>query len=57
MDTKQVAELLKVDEQTIRRWIAARRLEAYDIGKEYRVSQEALQRFLETIKVQAGEGK
>jgi excisionase family DNA binding protein len=42
----QTAELLKVRESTIRALIHDKRLRAVKIGKEWRIAQEDLERFL-----------
>lgn len=47
---EELAEKLKVSEQTIRLWIREGRLEAYKFGRAHRVPAEALQRFLEQSK-------
>jgi excisionase family DNA binding protein len=60
MTPSHVAEKLGVNPRTVRRWIAAGRLEAFEIprgrwGKsEYRITQEALDKFLSE---QPGEGR
>lgn len=42
---KEVAEMLKVNERTVRRWIRAGRLPAVRFGRQLRISAEALQKF------------
>jgi excisionase family DNA binding protein len=44
---KDIAELLQVDEQTVRRWIKEGRLAAVKLGLEWRVRQTDLDEFLE----------
>lgn len=46
MTTKQVAKRLNTDEETVRRRIRNRELEAYRMGRDYRISEKALQEFL-----------
>ena len=48
--TFDVAEMLSCNVETIRRWIKSNKLEAYRFGKEYKISQEQLNKFLETGK-------
>lgn len=45
---EEIAEILKVHEQTIRGWLRAGRLEGVQIGRRagWRVSESALNRFL-----------
>lgn len=44
---KDVADLLKVSEVTVRRWIKEGDLRAIDIGKGWRISAEDLDAFLD----------
>lgn len=57
MTIKEVAELLRVNKMTIYRYIKAGKIEAYKIGKDFRVSKIELDKFLEKIKVQRRDGK
>jgi excisionase family DNA binding protein len=41
-----VAEILKVTPKTVRDMIARKQLKALKIGREYRVSEEQLQQFI-----------
>ena len=59
MDSKQekefykaedLAELLDVNIMTIYRYIKAKRLKAYKIGKEYRIDKKEFKRFLDNVK-------
>ena len=43
---REVAGYLQVDEKTIRRWIGARNLPAFKLGRQWRVAEKDLQRFL-----------
>ena len=45
--TKEIAGILKMDDETIRRYIYRKELKAYKIGKEWRIKSEDLQEFLE----------
>lgn len=44
---KEIADLLKVNEATVRRWIKDGELRAIDIGKGWRIGPEDLYAFLE----------
>ena len=44
---REVAELLKVSEVTVRPWIRDRELRAMDIGKGWRIGAEDLHAFLD----------
>lgn len=43
---EQVAELLQVHWQTVLNYIKSGRLEALQLGKGYRISQDALNKFI-----------
>lgn len=43
---QEVAELLKVKYLTIFRWVRSGKLPAYKFGKQYRVSKQILQKFI-----------
>jgi excisionase family DNA binding protein len=45
---RDVADRLKVSEQTVRRWVKSGRLKAYKPGLEYRIQASDLQGFLES---------
>jgi excisionase family DNA binding protein len=47
LTTHDVAEILRVNEATVRAWIKARDLRAFHIGREWRVAQGDLERFLD----------
>ena len=44
--TEEVADILKYDVQTIRRFIREGKITAYKVGKEYRIKEEDLDIFL-----------
>ena len=44
---KEIADLLKVNEATVRRWIKDGELRAIDIGKGWRIGPDDLDAFLE----------
>lgn len=43
----EVAVMLKVVYLTVYRWVRAGKLQAYKVGKQYRISKEQLDLFLE----------
>jgi PTS system nitrogen regulatory IIA component len=47
MRTRQVAEVLQVSEQTIRRWIADGTLPAFRVRGEYRIPREVIERMID----------
>jgi excisionase family DNA binding protein len=48
LSLEDVAERLKVSDQTVRRWAKSGRLKAYKPGLEWRIAPEDLEAFLET---------
>ena len=48
---EDLAEKLDVNIMTIYRYIKAKRLKAYKIGKEYRIDKEEFNRFLENTRI------
>lgn len=48
LSTEEVAERLQVDEQTVRRWIKHGKLDAFKIGRAWRISPAALEALLES---------
>jgi excisionase family DNA binding protein len=50
---EEVAERLKVSHMTVYRWIKARKLGAYKIGGEYRITEGDIDRFLEARRIGA----
>ena len=42
----EVAEKLQLNPETIRRYIIAKELEAYKFGRNYRIEEKELERFL-----------
>jgi len=42
---KEVAEMLKVNERTVRRWVRTGQLLAYRFGRQLRIPAEALEKF------------
>ncbi len=47
---KELADKLRVNIMTIYRYIKARKLKAYKIGKEFRIEEREFNRFLEKTK-------
>jgi excisionase family DNA binding protein len=47
---EELAEKLRVNKMTIYRRIKAGKIEAHKIGKEYRISRDTFEKFLESIK-------
>ena len=46
MTTQEIAELLKVREQTVRGWIHGQELRAVKLGREFRVAVKDLEAFV-----------
>lgn len=46
LTTQEIAELLKVREQTVRSWIHAQELRAVKLGREFRVAVKDLEAFV-----------
>lgn len=46
---KETADLLKVSERTVRRWIAEGKLRARRFGRQLRIPKEALDQFGQTL--------
>ena len=49
----EVAERLKVSRRTIYRWIKSGDLNAYQFGREYRITESALKDYLEAHRFRA----
>jgi putative molybdopterin biosynthesis protein len=47
---EELSELLQVNVMTIYRYIKAGKLQAYKIGKEYRIDRAEFKRFLDAVK-------
>jgi len=50
LTTENVADLLQVDVETVRRYIREGKLRAIKLGREYRVRREDFEEFLEERK-------
>lgn len=46
---EQVAKLLQVSKMTIYRYIKAKKLKAYKIGKEFRIEKSNIDNFLNSV--------
>ena len=46
----ELADALRVSHMTIYRYIKAGKIEAYKIGKEFRIGKSEFQRFLDKVK-------
>jgi excisionase family DNA binding protein len=46
LTTQEIAELLKVREQTVRKWIHQQELRAVKLGREFRVAAKDLEAFI-----------
>lgn len=53
LKVEEVAALLKIKEKTVREWIGRGELEAYKIGKEWRVRRDHLDDAIEARRVGA----
>lgn len=45
-DIPEVSEALGVSDKTVRRWIENKELAAYRLGRQFRISEKDLRRFL-----------
>ena len=43
----EVADRLRVDQKTVRRWISTKTLGAFKLGRQWRISEQDLRRFLQ----------
>jgi excisionase family DNA binding protein len=50
LNVEQVAKRLQVSKMTIYRYLKTGKIEAYKIGKEYRIKESDLEKFLEKVK-------
>lgn len=50
LTTADVAEILKVNVETVRRWIRDNEISYIDIGKGYRISEDDLEQFIKKRK-------
>ncbi len=54
LTTEEIAKDLKVNVNTVRRWIQSGELVALDVGGEYRVSREDYEDFIQRRKTDKG---
>jgi len=47
---EELAKKLRVSEMTIYRYIKAKKIKAYKIGKEFRIDKEEFDKFLDKVK-------
>ena len=47
---QELADTLQVNVMTIYRYIGAKKLKAYKIGKEFRIDRKEFERFLNSVK-------
>lgn len=47
LNTKEVSELLKIHQETVRRFIREGRIKAYSVGKQKLVKEEEIKNFIE----------
>lgn len=53
LTTRQIADLLKISEVTVRKWCREKRLPAVKFGRSYRVRRADIDRMFEQAKVEA----
>ena len=46
----EIASRLNVTPKTVQRWITEKRLPAYQFGREYRIKEEDVEKFVESSK-------
>lgn len=51
LTTQEIAEKLKVNILTIRRWIGSGKLPAFRIGKAYRIRKEDFEKLIKSMEV------
>ncbi len=50
LTVRETAKLLKVNPMTIYRYIKAKKMTAYKVGKDYRIEQREINKFLEKVR-------
>ncbi|GCD12405.1 helix-turn-helix domain-containing protein [Clostridium tagluense] len=50
LTTKQLAEFLQISDQTVIRAIKSEKLEAFKVGKDWRIEKESVLKWIETTK-------
>ena len=56
MSIREVAEFFGVSQKTVRRWIESGQLEAHQLGRQWRIAPEEIERFLVTRRIRMGSG-
>jgi excisionase family DNA binding protein len=46
LTVEEVAKQLKMDEETVRKWIRRRQLKAYKFGRDYRIRSQDFETFI-----------
>ena len=46
LSVEEVAQILKMDEETVRRWIRKRQLKAYRFGRDLRIRRDDFDKFV-----------
>jgi len=49
---KEIASIVKVTYLTVYRWIQAKKIQAYKVGKQYRIEKKDLTSFIKSYKGQ-----
>ncbi|HLZ62610.1 MAG TPA: helix-turn-helix domain-containing protein [Ktedonosporobacter sp.] len=47
LTVEEIAQILKMDEETIRKWIRSKQLKAYRFGRDYRIRREDFDKFVQ----------
>ena len=47
LSVEDVAKILKMDDETVRRWIRTKQLKAYKFGRNFRIRRSDLDKFIE----------
>ena len=46
LSVEEIAQILKMDEETVRRWIRSRQLKAYRFGRDLRIRRDDFDKFV-----------
>lgn len=52
LTVEEVASILKVNKMTIYRYIKARKITAYKVGKDFRIKKDEFDGFIERIRIE-----
>lgn len=47
LSVEEIAQILKMDEETVRRWIRSKQLKGYRFGRDLRVRREDFDKFVQ----------